>query len=93
LFMQWLRSLGDLLYEVMSWLIFFPVTLWRALTHPLRMMAYVDNELGQPAEEQFVDTLNPPLFLVLGFLCSTQSAWRSGRTELRSSPIRKVSRG
>lgn len=30
-FMKWLNSLDELLYEVMSWLVFFPLTLWRAL--------------------------------------------------------------
>lgn len=66
--MKWLNSLGDLLYEVMSWLIFYPITLWRTITRPLEMMRYSDAELHDSAEEQFTDTLNPPLFLVLSLL-------------------------
>lgn len=67
-FMKWLNSLGDLLYEVMSWLIFYPITLWRTMTNPLAMMRYSDAELHDQEDEQFDDTLNPPLFLVLSLL-------------------------
>jgi hypothetical protein len=67
-FMQWLNSLGDVLYEVMSWLIFYPITLWRTMTRPIEMMSYADRELLDRGDEQFEDTLNPPLFLVLSLL-------------------------
>jgi len=67
-FMSMLKSLDELLYEVMSWLIFYPITLWRALTRPLAMMDYSDHELGQTDDEQYTDTLRPPLFLLLSLL-------------------------
>ncbi len=69
-FMQLLKSLDDLLYEVMSWLVFYPVTMWRALTRPLKMMDYSDAELGDRVEEQYTDTLSPPLFLLLSLIIS-----------------------
>lgn len=64
-FFNLLRSLDELLYEVMSWLVFYPVTLWRTLRYPRRMMDYADSELGDSAERQYTDTLSPPLFLLL----------------------------
>ncbi|WP_428632096.1 hypothetical protein [Sphingopyxis sp.] len=64
-FLKLIRSLDELLYEIMSWLIFYPLTLWRTLVHPLKMMDYSDAELGDPAERQYTDTLSPPLFLLL----------------------------
>lgn len=64
-FLKLIQSLDELLYEIMSWLIFYPVTLWRALTKPLKMMDYSEAELGDPAERQYTDTLSPPLFLLL----------------------------
>lgn len=67
-FMGLLKSLDELLYEVMSWLIFFPITLWRTLTRPLAMMDYSDRELGQAEEQQYTDTLPPPLFLLVSLL-------------------------
>lgn len=67
-FMGLLKSLDELLYEVMSWLIFYPVTLWRTLTRPLQMMDYSDHELGQADEQQYSDTLPPPLFLLVSLL-------------------------
>lgn len=69
-FLKWLNALGSVLYEVMSWLIFYPITLWRTITRPLETMRYADAELNDREDEQFADTLNPPLFLVLSLLLS-----------------------
>lgn len=69
-FMKWLNSLDELLYEVMSWLIFFPLTLWRSIARPLRMMEYADFELRDAEDRQFEDTLSPPLFLLVALLIS-----------------------
>jgi hypothetical protein len=68
-FMAWLSSLDELLYEVMSWILFLPITLWRIIRDPLGMMNYADTELARPDEkDQYQDTLSPPLFLVLCIL-------------------------
>ena len=67
-FMGFLKSLDDLLYEVMSWLVFWPVTLWRAVRHPLRMMRYAGTELNDTPEQQYEDVLSPPLFLLLSLI-------------------------
>jgi hypothetical protein len=68
--MQLLNSLDELLYEVMSWLIFYPVTMWRALRHPLAIMDYADTELREQGADQYTATLSPPLFLLLSVLLS-----------------------
>ena len=67
-FFNLIQSLDDLLYEVMSWLVFYPVTLWRTLVRPLQMMDYSDVEQGDAADEQYTDTLSPPLFLLLSLI-------------------------
>lgn len=67
-FMQWLNSLDELLYEVVSWIIFFPVTVWKVIRHPLAMMDYADTELSDAAGEQYIETLSPPVFLVLALV-------------------------
>ena len=67
-FFNLLQSLDELLYEVMSWLVFYPITLWRTLVHPLRMMDYSDGEQGDAADQQYSDTLSPPLFLLLSLI-------------------------
>ncbi len=69
-FMQLLSSLDEFLYELMSWLVFYPITLWRTLRRPLRMMDYAGDELGDATEEQYTDTLSPPLFLVVSLVIS-----------------------
>lgn len=60
-----IRSLEELLYEVMSWLIFYPRTLWRMLTNPAAVPAYSDAEQNDRPDEQYTDTLSPPLLLMI----------------------------
>lgn len=69
-FLQFLKSLDDLLYEIVTWLVFYPVTLWRTIRHPWAMMDYADEELGQTDEQQYTDTISPPLFLLMTLLLS-----------------------
>ena len=63
-FFGFLRSLDDLLFEMMSWIIFYPVTLWRCVVSPLTMMAYAKEELGHDAQP-FGEALSPPVFLLV----------------------------
>lgn len=67
-FFQFLKSLDDLLYEVVSWLAFYPITMWRAMRHPIAMMDYASAELEKPDDAQFDDALSPPILLLLTVL-------------------------
>lgn len=69
-FVQWLNSLDKLLYELMSWLVFFPVTLWRIVRAPLTTMSYAEDQLKLPPDRQFRGTVNPPITLVLTLVLS-----------------------
>jgi hypothetical protein len=80
-FLKILRSIEELLYEVMSWLIFYPLTLWRSLRHPLRIMRYSDAEQAEKPEHQYLETLSPPLFLVLSILLAYWIEVASGAPE------------
>lgn len=80
-FMKWLNSLDELLYEVMGWLVFFPLTLWRTLIGPLRMMAYADEQLALPQESQYPDALSPPLVLVLALVVAHGVASALGQAD------------
>ncbi len=64
-FVQLLKSLDELLYELMSWFLFFPITLWRLLTRPLAMMRYAEDQLALENGQQFRSTLTPPVMLIL----------------------------
>ena len=57
-FFKLIQSLDELLYEILSWLLFYPLTLWRVLVHPVRMLHYADTELTKEDGRQFSDTLN-----------------------------------
>lgn len=64
-FLVFLKSFEVLLYELMSWLVFYPRTLWRSVRRPLQMMARGEADLKLPAPEQFRDVVTPPIFLLL----------------------------
>lgn len=64
-FMRLLKSLDDLLYEVVGWVIFYPLTMIRTLIHPVAMLHYSNQELLKAEDEQYSDTLNPPIFLLI----------------------------
>ena len=66
--MKILQSVEELLYEVMSWLLFYPRTLLMTLRHTLQTMHYSDVEQRDKPEKQYLETLSPPLFLVLSIL-------------------------
>jgi hypothetical protein len=69
-FMRILRSLEDFLYEVMTWLVFYPRTLIRTALHPVAMLEYSRTELRKPEEDQYQDSLSAPLFLMLTLVIS-----------------------
>ncbi|KLE33847.1 hypothetical protein [Aurantiacibacter luteus] len=64
-FMKIIQSLEQLLYELMVWLVFYPLTLFKATFHPLRLMDYADDELGDADADRYSDTLSPPIFLAI----------------------------
>lgn len=64
-FMKLLRSFEDFLFEAATWLIFYPLILWRILTRPLRTMAYSDAQQASSEERRYDDAISPPLVLVL----------------------------
>lgn len=64
-FMKILKSLEEFLYEVMVWLVFYPITLWQVLTRPAEMMDYADVELGDSDDDRYSDRLSPPIFLAI----------------------------
>lgn len=67
-FLKLLRSLEEFLYELCTWFLFFPRTLYRVIVHPRRMAEYVNTELKEKVERQFDDAISPPMFLMLAVL-------------------------
>lgn len=89
-FIKLIRSFGDLLFEVLSWIIYYPRTLWLVLTHPLRMIDYSNHEQRDSEEEQYTDTLAPPLLLLLTILLLHFLAIGMGKTESIPVPNKSV---
>src|ERR1700761_2205520 len=63
--LQLVRSLEEFLYEAMTWLLFFPRTLWRGITRPMTLVAEADAELGEGLAQEFTNPISPPLFLMI----------------------------
>ena len=82
--MNLLRSVEALLYEIVSWLVFYPLTLWRCIVRPVEMALYAERELTDPPELQFEGALSPPLFLFLTLLLAhgLQTAFGSSQADL-----------
>lgn len=64
-FVKLLKSLEEPPYELVSWLVFYPITLWRTLTRPLETTRCADLELTDKPEDQYEDTASPPMFLLI----------------------------
>jgi hypothetical protein len=63
-FLKILRSFEEFIFEAMTWLLFYPRTLWRIVRRPLQTMDYSDHEQSDPPEKQYDDALSPPLLLL-----------------------------
>lgn len=79
--MKWLNSLDELLYEVMSWLLFFPITFWRATFYPIESMKEIERQASLAEDEQYSRLISPPLFLTLGLLIAHGIGVALGQTD------------
>lgn len=64
-FYKLMKSLDALIYEVLTWLLLYPMTLYWMLRQPVRTMAAAERDVTADPEHQFVDMLGPPLFLAI----------------------------
>ena len=82
-FMKLLKSIEELLYELITWFVFYPLTLWRIIRHPLTMLAYAQNELTEKDHDPFDDAVSPPILLLLTLVLlhllesAVNAAWAS----------------
>lgn len=67
-FMKLLKSLEELLYELISWFLFYPLTLWRIVRRPLQMLSYAERQLLEEEDRQFDDGLSPPILLLISLV-------------------------
>jgi hypothetical protein len=45
-----LKSLEELIYELVSWLVFYPVTMWRSIVNPQEMMRYAQSDCSKKSK-------------------------------------------
>lgn len=64
-FFKLLQSLDELLYEVVSWLVFYPITLWRIIRSPNATLQLAEKDALEPGETLFDELVSPPIFLLL----------------------------
>jgi hypothetical protein len=88
-FLKFIRSVEEFLYELMTWLIFYPRTLWLATRHPLRLAGDADAEMEIDDTKRFSSLISPPLFLMLTVLLAwlMESALHIGLGQLPSGSL------
>ena len=64
-FFKLVKSLDELVFEVLSWLYFYPRTLWRVLVRPFALMDDTARQMEEDDDPAFGDRIGPPLFLAL----------------------------
>lgn len=64
-FLKLLKSIEELLYELVTWILFYPLTVVKVVARPVPMMAYAESELRDEVKEQYADTLSPPIALLI----------------------------
>lgn len=84
-FMKIITSLEELLYELMVWLVFYPITMLRAVFRPLTLMDYADDELGDSDQDRYSDTLSPPIFLAITLALAHLIEEMGGLTQVKGS--------
>ncbi|CAN7253532.1 hypothetical protein LJR219_001070 [Phenylobacterium sp. LjRoot219] len=70
-----LRSFEEFIFEVTSWLFFYPRTLARIFLRPLATMDYSDREQAETDEGRYDDALSPPLLLLVTLVLANGIAW------------------
>ena len=83
---------GDV-YEAMTWIVFYPRTLWWSAVSPLRMLRYGQRELADSPDDQYTETLSPVLFLMITLALShgLSQALAPAAMELRGAMARLMS--
>ena len=91
-FVRILRSLEELLYELMTWIVLYPRTLWRSAVSPLEMLRYSQREVADSLDQQYTETLSPVLFLMLTLALShaVDQAVAPDRAELRGGLLGRL---
>lgn len=59
-----LRSFEEFIFEATTWLVLYPLTLWRIVRDPLGAMAYSDAQQHAPEDSRYNDAISPPLLLL-----------------------------
>ncbi|MCA0257439.1 MAG: hypothetical protein LCH47_12695 [Proteobacteria bacterium] len=64
-FLGAMKAIEQFAYELMSWVLFFPLTIYRVIINPVRMMDYVAAETEKDETVAFAAAMRPTLFLLL----------------------------
>ena len=64
-FLGAMKAIEQFAYELMSWVLFFPLTIYRVIVNPVRMMDYVAAETEKNEADAFAAAMRPTLFLLL----------------------------
>jgi len=86
-FLKILKSLEELVFEALSWIVLLPRSLLRILHSPVVMAEYAASQLRSESETRFSAAISPPLLLILCVLIAhgVDMAIRSSAPDLGGS--------
>lgn len=64
-FLNATRAIEQFAYELMLWVLFYPLTIIKVVINPGRMMDYVAIESGKDEKDAFANAMRPALFLLV----------------------------
>lgn len=64
-FLNATRAIEQFAYELMLWVLFYPLTLFKVIINPARMMDYVAAESVKDEKDAFANAMRPALFLLV----------------------------
>lgn len=64
-FLSFTRAAEQFVYEFMTWVLFFPLTIIKILLNPLVSVDYVEAEDGKPQDTAYAGAMRPALLLLI----------------------------
>ena len=64
-FLSFTRATEQFVYELMTWVLFFPLTIVKIILNPLNAVDYVDVEDSKPQDTAYASAMRPALLLLI----------------------------
>ncbi len=67
-FMKTMRSLEEVIFQVLTWMVIYPRQLWKVTIQPRQWVEQVRREVAKPMEDRYANIISPSMFLMVSVL-------------------------